>query len=48
LIIAFLGPEYPPRADGMVRAELVALETGAAEVAVPWVYRTLFFHEYAH
>jgi hypothetical protein len=32
----------------MVRAELVALETGAAEMAVPGVHGPVFLLEYAH
>ena len=40
--------ENPPRADGVVRAELVAFETGAAEIAVQWVHIPVYFHEYSH
>jgi hypothetical protein len=41
-------PENPPHADGVVRAELVALETGAAEMAVIRVHTPVLFHEYSH
>ena len=40
-----LRPDDPPRTDGMVRAEPVAPETGAAEVAVVRVHDAVLFHE---
>jgi len=40
--------EYPSRADGMVGAELVAFETGAAEVAVQRVHIPVYFCKYPH
>jgi len=35
-------------ADGVMWAELVAFETGAAEMAVPRVHNPVFFPEYSH
>ena len=40
--------ENPSRADGMVRAELVTLETGAAEVAVQREHIPVYFCKYSH
>ena len=41
-------PEDPSRADGMVRAEFIALETGAAEVAVQREHIPVYFCKYSH
>jgi hypothetical protein len=38
----------PSRIDGMVRAEFIALETGAAEVAVQRVHIPVYFCKYSH
>ena len=41
-------PEDPSRADGVVRAEFIALETGAAEVAVQREHIPVDFGKYSH
>ena len=43
-----LRPDNPPRGDGMVRAELVALETAAADLAVVRVHVPVPFLKYPH